>query len=58
MEKFKAAGIKVIAVIPSVKIAQKMEEIGVDAVVAEGTEAGDMSEKQQRWHSFVKLFQQ
>ncbi|EAC9889839.1 DUF561 domain-containing protein [Listeria monocytogenes] len=40
MEKFKAAGIKVIAVIPSVKIAQKMEEIGVDAVVAEGTEAG------------------
>ncbi|ECB9649744.1 DUF561 domain-containing protein [Listeria monocytogenes] len=40
MGKFKAAGIKVIAVIPSVKIAQKMEEIGVDAVVAEGTEAG------------------
>lgn len=40
MEKFKAAGIKVIAVIPSVKIAQKMEEIGVDTVVAEGTEAG------------------
>lgn len=40
MEKFKAAGIKVIAVIPSVKTAQKMEEIGVDAVVAEGTEAG------------------
>ncbi|EAC3046060.1 DUF561 domain-containing protein [Listeria monocytogenes] len=40
MKKFKAAGIKVIAVIPSVKIAQKMEEIGVDAVVAEGTEAG------------------
>ncbi|EAE5562238.1 DUF561 domain-containing protein [Listeria monocytogenes] len=40
LEKFKAAGIKVIAVIPSVKIAQKMEEIGVDAVVAEGTEAG------------------
>ncbi|HBB5245386.1 TPA: DUF561 domain-containing protein [Listeria monocytogenes] len=40
MEKFKAAGIKVIAVIPSVKIAQKMEEIGVYAVVAEGTEAG------------------
>ncbi|EPB4466775.1 DUF561 domain-containing protein [Listeria monocytogenes] len=40
MEKFKAAGIKVIAVIPSVKIAQKMEEIVVDAVVAEGTEAG------------------
>ncbi|EEO6565462.1 DUF561 domain-containing protein [Listeria monocytogenes] len=40
MEKFKSAGIKVIAVIPSVKIAQKMEEIGVDAVVAEGTEAG------------------
>lgn len=40
MAKLKAAGIKVIAVIPSVKIAKKMEEIGVDAVVAEGTEAG------------------
>ncbi|MBD3108044.1 DUF561 domain-containing protein [Bacillus sp. AGMB 02131] len=40
MEKFKANGIKVIPVIPSVKIAKKMEAIGADAVVAEGTEAG------------------
>lgn len=40
METLKNAGIKVIAVIPSVKIAKKMEDLGVDALVAEGTEAG------------------
>ncbi|WP_239257212.1 nitronate monooxygenase [Listeria ilorinensis] len=40
MPKFKEAGIKVIPVIPSVKIALKMQEMGADAVVAEGTEAG------------------
>lgn len=40
MPLFKEAGIKVIAVIPSVKIAKKMEELGVDVLVAEGTEAG------------------
>lgn len=40
MPQFKVAGIKVIAVIPSVKIAKKMEELGVDIVVAEGTESG------------------
>lgn len=40
MPQFKEAGIKVIAVIPSVKIAQKMAELGVDVVVAEGTESG------------------
>lgn len=39
MPKFKKAGIIVIPVIPSVKIAKKMEELGVDAVAAEGTEA-------------------
>lgn len=40
MEKFKENGIIVIPVVPSVKIAKKMEAIGADAVVAEGTEAG------------------
>jgi enoyl-[acyl-carrier protein] reductase II len=40
MEKLKSAGVKVIAVIPTVKIAKKMEALGVDALVAEGTEAG------------------
>ncbi|WP_411344430.1 DUF561 domain-containing protein [Paenibacillus sp. WLX1005] len=40
MTTFKEHGITVIAVIPSVKIAKKMELLGVDALVAEGTEAG------------------
>ena len=38
--KLKEAGIKVIPVIPNVKIAKKMEELGVDAVIAEGMESG------------------
>ncbi|MGB9678990.1 MAG: enoyl-[acyl-carrier-protein] reductase FabK [Thermoanaerobacteraceae bacterium] len=32
--------IKVIPVVPSVALAKRMEEIGVDAVIAEGTESG------------------
>lgn len=40
MPDFKAAGVKVIPVIPSAKIAKKMEDLGADAVVAEGSEAG------------------
>lgn len=40
MEILKANDIKVIAVIPNSKIAKKMEEIGVDIVVAEGMESG------------------
>jgi len=40
MPIFKEHGLTVIAVIPSVKIAKKMEALGVDALVAEGTEAG------------------
>jgi enoyl-[acyl-carrier protein] reductase II len=40
METFKENGIIVIPVVPSVKIAKKMEALGVDAIVAEGTEAG------------------
>lgn len=40
MESFKASGIKVIPVVPSVAIAKKMEKLGADALVAEGMEAG------------------
>ena len=40
MPKLKEAGIKVIPVIPSVKAAKKMEELGCDPVVVEGMEAG------------------
>ena len=40
MERFKEAGIKVIPVIPNVKVAKKMEAAGATAVVAEGMESG------------------
>ncbi len=40
MEKLKGAGIKVIPVVPSVALAKRMEKIGADAIIAEGTEAG------------------
>ncbi|AIQ31378.1 DUF561 domain-containing protein [Paenibacillus sp. FSL R7-0297] len=40
MKTLKEHGIIVIPVVPSVKIAKKMEALGVDAIVAEGTEAG------------------
>ncbi len=40
MPIFKEHGIKVIPVVPSVKLAKKMEALGVDAIVAEGTESG------------------
>lgn len=40
MPKLKEAGIKVMPVIPNVKITKKMEELGVDAVIAEGMESG------------------
>lgn len=36
----KAHGAKVLHVVPSVRLAKKAEEAGVDAVIAEGTEAG------------------
>ena len=39
-EKLQAAGIKVIPVVPSVKLAQRVEEKGADAIVVEGMEAG------------------
>ncbi|PID67257.1 MAG: enoyl-[acyl-carrier-protein] reductase FabK [Fusobacteriales bacterium] len=40
MEKLKAANIKVIPVIPTVKMAQRMQKIGADAVIVEGMESG------------------
>lgn len=40
MEAWKAAGIVVIPVIPSVGLAKRMERAGADAVVAEGCESG------------------
>ena len=39
-QQLQAVGTKVIAVIPNVKVAQKMAALGVDALVAEGLESG------------------
>ncbi|HQL35327.1 MAG TPA: enoyl-[acyl-carrier-protein] reductase FabK [Bacillota bacterium] len=38
--RFKKIGTKVIPVVPAVALAKKMEQEGVDAVIAEGTESG------------------
>jgi len=40
MDRLKAAGIIVIPVVASVALARRMESLGADAVIAEGTEAG------------------
>lgn len=40
MADLKGAGIKVVPVVPNVKIAKKMEDMGCDAVIAEGMEGG------------------
>ncbi len=40
MEAWKKAGIRIVPVIPSVAYAKRMESLGADAIVAEGTEAG------------------
>lgn len=40
MDKLKAAGIKVIPVVPNVKLAQRMVDSKADAIVIEGMEAG------------------
>ena len=37
---WKEAGIKVMPVVPSVALAKRMEQLGADAVIAEGTESG------------------
>ncbi len=40
MEALKGAGSKVIPLVPSVALAQRLEKLGVDALIAEGAEAG------------------
>lgn len=40
INKFKEYNIKVIPVVPTVSLAKRLERIGVDAIIAEGTEAG------------------
>lgn len=40
IERLKEAGIKIMPVIASVAMAKRMEKVGADAVIAEGTEAG------------------
>ncbi len=40
IERFKEIGTKVIPVVPSVELARRMERVGADAVIVEGTEAG------------------
>ena len=40
MDALKSIGTKVIPVIPSVALAQRVERLGADAVIVEGTEAG------------------
>ncbi|AZR72746.1 2-nitropropane dioxygenase [Anoxybacter fermentans] len=40
ISKLKSAGCKIIPVVPSVSLAKRMERLDVDAIIAEGTEAG------------------
>ena len=40
LDELHRAGIKVIPVVPNVKLAKKMAALGVDGIIAEGTEAG------------------
>ena len=40
IERLKEAGTKIIPVVPTIALAQRMEKLGVDAVIVEGTEAG------------------
>ncbi len=40
INRLKEIGTKIIPVVPSIALAQRMEKLGVDAVIVEGTEAG------------------
>lgn len=40
VDKLKEGGTKVVPVVPSVALAKRMERLGVDAIIAEGNEAG------------------
>jgi Dioxygenases related to 2-nitropropane dioxygenase len=51
MDKWLAAGIKVIPVVASIAYAIKMQELGASAVVAEGAESGGHWGTPTRWPS-------
>lgn len=40
ISRFKEIGTKVIPVVPSIALAKRMEKVGADAIIVEGTEAG------------------
>lgn len=40
IENLKGAGVKIIPVVPTISLAKRMEKLGADAIIAEGTEAG------------------
>ncbi len=40
VDRLKEVGIKIIPVVPSIALARRMEKLGADAVIVEGTEAG------------------
>lgn len=40
IDRFKSLGIKVIPVVPTVSLAERLERLGADAIIIEGTEAG------------------
>src|SRR5690554_2873910 len=40
INRLKKAGIKIIPVVPSVTLAKRVEKVGADCIIAEGTEAG------------------
>lgn len=40
IKRLKEIGTKIIPVVPSIALAQRMEKLGVDAIIVEGTEAG------------------
>lgn len=40
VDRLKEVGIKIIPVVPSIALAQRMEKLGADAIIVEGTEAG------------------
>ena len=54
LASWKEAGICVIPVVASVALAKMMERAGVDAVVAEGTESADTSERPLPWYWFPR----
>lgn len=52
---WKEAGIKILPVVPSVALAKRLERAGVDGLIVEGCEAGDILVRQRLWRLFLKL---